>query len=86
MPPIQQDVEDVVIANECGETRRGEGFLSHQDNERGVLTFGTDRNFANLSRCQDLYIDGTFKSCLRPYEQFVTIHGKYMDRVVPLDT
>lgn len=84
MPPIPQTVEDVVIHNEWAETWRGEDFMCHQDNDWGVLMFGTDRNFAKLSRCRDVYIDGTFKSCPRPYAQFVTIHGKYMDRVVPL--
>ena len=82
LPPIPQNIDEVVIQNEWAQTWRGLDFVSHQDNDWGVLVFGTDRNFANLSRCQVVYIDGTFKSCPRPYEQFVTIHGKYMDRVV----
>ena len=28
-------------------------------------------------------MDGTFKSCPRPYYQFVTIHGLFLDRVIP---
>ena len=28
-------------------------------------------------------MDGTFKTCPRPFYQFVTIHGMYLGRVVP---
>ena len=28
-------------------------------------------------------MDGTFKTCPRPYTQFVTIHGMYLERVAP---
>lgn len=31
-----------------------------------------------------MYIDGTFKTCPPPYTQFVTLHGRYMGRPVPL--
>lgn len=30
-----------------------------------------------------IYMDATFKTCPRPYAQFATIHGLYMERVVP---
>ena len=28
-------------------------------------------------------MDGTFKTCPRVFDQFVTIHGMYLGRVVP---
>ena len=84
VPPIPDNVYEVLIEDEWAETWRGANFLCHQDNDWGVLMFGTDENFSKLSRCQDVYIDGTFKSSPRPYKQFVTVHGKYLGRVVPL--
>eukprot|EP00058_Branchiostoma_floridae_P022020 XP_002607510.1 hypothetical protein BRAFLDRAFT_69941 [Branchiostoma floridae] len=35
------------------------------------------------AECTALYMNGTFKSCPRPYTQFLTIHGLYHERVVP---
>ena len=82
--PIPDNVYEVLIEDEWAETWRGANFLCHQDNDWGVLMFCTDEHFAKLSRCQDVYIDGAFKSSPRPYKQFVTVHGKYLGRVVPL--
>ena len=28
-------------------------------------------------------MDGTFKTCPRPFYQFVTIHGLYLERAIP---
>lgn len=83
-PPIPNDVEDLVIRDEWAESWGGSRFLSLQDNAWGVMVFATDGNLHKLRRCPDIYMDGTFKSCPRPYHQFVTIHGKYLGRVVPL--
>jgi hypothetical protein len=59
-------------------------FLCHQDNGWGILLFLTQCNARRLQQCQDLYIDGTFKSCPKPYYQLVTIHAKYQGRVMAL--
>ena len=29
-------------------------------------------------------MDGTFKTCPRPFYQVATIHGRYLGRVIPL--
>jgi len=39
--------------------------------------FVTEPNLKILQRCSTIYIDGTFKTCPKPYQQFVTIHGSY---------
>ena len=84
LPPIPETIDNVLVEGEWTRTWRGRDFLSHQDNDWGILVFGTSRNFARLERCQDVYIDGTFKTAPHPYTQFMTVHGKYMGRVVPL--
>lgn len=45
--------------------------------------FARRGNYTSLSRCDTIYIDGTFKTCPEPYFQLVTytIHGKHLGRV-----
>lgn len=51
LPPIPQDVEDVAIVGRWAQTWWGKRFLARQDNDWGIIVFGTDRNYTNLSRC-----------------------------------
>ena len=84
VPPIPHDIDDVIIENEWRNTWGGDQFLSHQDNDWGIVVYATRRNFRRLQRCRDIYIDGTFKTCPAPYSQFVTVHGNFHGRVIPL--
>ncbi|CAH1240905.1 Hypp6187 [Branchiostoma lanceolatum] len=45
----------------------------------GVIVIAT-----KLRDCTVLYMDGTFKSCTRPYTQFLTIHGLFHGRCLSL--
>ena len=48
-----------------------------------MFTFST--NLANLHTMDTIYIDGTFKSCLKQFTQFFIIHGlKESNNYVPL--
>ncbi|CAH1240924.1 Hypp6207 [Branchiostoma lanceolatum] len=47
------------------------------DNECGIIVFATNRHFKKLRDCTVLYMDGTFKSCPRPYTQVLAIHGLF---------
>ena len=78
-----EDVEDVVIEDEWANTWDGRQFLNFQDNDWNILLFATDDNFVKLSQCDTVFIDGTFKTCPAPYEQFVSLHGIYIDRALP---
>ena len=83
LPPIPENVDDVMLDGEWVNTWEGTQFLSHQDNDWGILVFATRQNYKNLRKCREIYIDGTFKTCPAPYMQFVTIHGNYHGRVLP---
>ena len=83
-PPIPRSVDQVRVEDSWARTWDGADFLSHQDNDWGILIFSTGRNYSKLRRCTDIYMDGTFKSCPKPCMQFFTIHGNYHGRVVPL--
>ena len=84
MPPTPGEIQDVEIVGEWERTWTDRQFLSHQDNDWGLLVFATNQNFRHLQQCENVYIDGTFKTCPQPYEQFVTIHGLYHGRPLPL--
>ena len=83
-PPIPHNVDEVVLEDEWTQTWSGDTFLSYQDNDWEILVFATHGNMRKLQNCDTIYMDGTFKSCPHPYVQFVTIHGLYHGRVLPL--
>jgi len=83
IPDVPQTINEVVIEGDWAITWSGREFLSHLDNAWGVCIFATDKNFRRLSRCDTVFIDGTFKTCPAPYQQFVTIHGLNHGRVLP---
>ncbi|KAI8487173.1 hypothetical protein Bbelb_349710 [Branchiostoma belcheri] len=81
-PPIPYDVANVVIPNQSSETWDGRQYVSHQGNEWGIVVFATNRNYRKMRHCRVLYMDATFRSCPRPYQQF--LHGLCHGRVIPL--
>lgn len=84
MPAIPRAVDDVNLRGEWSETWRGDQFLSLLDNNWGIAVFTTDENLRVLRQCSTVFIDGTFRSCPAPYTQFVTLHGLYFGRALPL--
>jgi hypothetical protein len=82
VPNIPWEVDDVEVEGTWAETWSGDYFLPHRDNDWGMLLFLTPENLEGLSRCTDVYMDGTFRTCPRPYSQFFTVHGKYRNRVI----
>jgi hypothetical protein len=84
VPPIPRNVGEVEIDDEWAETWSGTRFLSTVDHNWGFAIFATSNNYKVLQRCSEIYIDGTFKTCPSPYSQFLTIHGRYHGRVLPL--
>ena len=49
----------------------------------GSLSLQLKKQLKQLATCNVIYMDGTFKSCPFPYQQFVAIHGKYQGHVFP---
>lgn len=84
LPPIPHSIDDVEINGEWGRTWSHRPFLSLLDNNWGILLFVTGANLKILQRCTTIYIDGTFRTCPKPYMQMVTIHGKYLGQTFSL--
>lgn len=82
-PAIPHSVNDVVIDGPWADTWTGKRFLCHQDNCWGIAIYMTKRDAARLSRCREIFVDGTFKICPKPYVQVLTVHGLYYGRVLP---
>ncbi|CAH1277403.1 Hypp9607 [Branchiostoma lanceolatum] len=62
------------LEHEWARTLGGRQYLSHQDNGRGILVFGTNRNFRKLRHCAVKYPTATSSP---------VIHGLYHGRVIP---
>jgi len=56
-------------------TNRVELFLLINNSEKNIIAFLTQTNLKYLTECAVLYIDGTFKSCPKPFYQLFIIHG-----------
>lgn len=59
-------------------------MLIHLNNIAGVAVFATPRQLRVLRTCEDVFIDGTFRTAPRPYSQIVTVHGQFNDWIIPL--
>ena len=84
VPDAPQDIDDVNIEGSWARTWKNKRFLLHQDNDWGMTIFCTRKNRRALDQCELLYMDATFRTAPRPYEQIFTILGEYIGRVLPL--
>lgn len=82
-PAIPKTIGDVQVRGQCRKTWNAKDFLVHQDTQWGLLIFLSPTCAVKLQQCDDVYVDGTFSTCPKPFKQLVTIHGKYGDRVLP---
>lgn len=83
-PSIPRRVRDIVVRGKWRKTWNSKDFLVHQDNTFGLMIFMSQKCAVALQKCSDIYVDGTFATCPKPFKQLVTIHGKYGNRILPL--
>ena len=81
-PDIPRDIQQVLVNGVWALTLRNQMYLMQQNNNRGMLIFATDEDIRALSRCDEIFLDGTFKTSPFPYTQFYTIHGTFMDHTL----
>jgi hypothetical protein len=84
VPRIPRTVNDIDIRGVWAQTWNVDDFLLHWDSGWGLLMFATEENLKVLQECRDIYIDGTFRTTPKPFYQYVSIHGHYRGRVLPL--
>jgi hypothetical protein len=82
VPAVPHAINDVSIRGLWKRTWSEDRFLLYKDNDWGILIYATNENLKNVRQCSDIYCDGTFRTCPKPYEQYFTIHGKYKSRVL----
>ena len=82
IPRVPHTVDEVSIHGTWKRTWTNDRFLLYKSNDWGILIYATTENLENLRDCSEIYCDGTFKTCPRPYEQYFTIHGKFQNRVL----
>jgi hypothetical protein len=84
IPPIPANINDVDFSGVWKRTWSGKKFLRYKDNALGIALFVSKKMIKAFVDCQCLYVDGTFKTAPKPYQQLVTVHGLYNGFVVPL--
>ncbi|CAG2207603.1 unnamed protein product [Mytilus edulis] len=82
VPAVPHDIDEVSIHGHWKRTWSEDRFLLYKNNDWGVLIYATRENLLNLRQCKEIYCDGTFRTCPRPYSQYFTIHGRYRNRVM----
>ena len=77
VPEVPHSIDDISIHGPSWKRSwSNDRFLLQQDNGWGMLLYATNDNLKNLRECAEIYLDGTFRTCPNPYEQYFTIHGK----------
>ena len=82
-PSIPRRLQDVVVRGKWRKTWNSKDFLVHHDTTVGLLIFMSPKCAVTLQQCSDIYIDGTFSTCPKPFKQLITVHGKYGNRILP---
>lgn len=65
-------------------TNRQEDFLIANDSNNGIVIFSCKTNLEHLCKCENIFMDGTFKYSSKHFVQLFTIHGQYNGHYVPL--
>ncbi|XP_063062496.1 uncharacterized protein LOC134455401 [Engraulis encrasicolus] len=78
-PQLPDDSQQVPVTVE---TWNGDNFLSEHHGDHGFLIFTTETNITRLAQCTQVYIDGWFGGCPRPFQQLVTVHGLYWEQPI----
>lgn len=84
VPALPPDIYGVNIQGTWAETWDGRRKMLASDNVLGVTIFASDEELVTLSQCDEIYIDGTFRTAPFPFTQIVVIHGKYHGWILPL--
>ena len=74
MPEIPTEIQDVNIEGPWAESWSGERFHLHTDNDWDVVLYATAENLRLLRICEEVYMDGTFKTTPRPFQQFFLLY------------
>lgn len=82
-PQLPKTLQDVQLGPRYATTKNGEDFLL-ESSDPGLIIFTTRGNLELLTRCQTIYMDGTFKTAPLLWRQLYTVHGFVMDKMVPL--
>jgi len=62
-------------------TNTGKHFMIINDIHTSIIIFSTTTNLKTLCDTDNIYVDGTFKSCPKFFHQIFTIHGYVNNKV-----
>jgi hypothetical protein len=84
VPNLPDDIHSVLIDSPWSENWSSERFLLHIDPNCGIAIFCTDENLKILRKCNEIYIDGTFRSSQNPTNSTLLFMASTMEEYFAL--
>ena len=84
LPCIPKTVSDINFSSSWAKTLSGKQFLLAKNDEVGAVVMSTRFFIENLSDCDTILADGTFKTAPEPFAQIYTIFGVFENQKIPL--
>ena len=84
LPCIPKTVSDINFSSSWAKTLSGKQFLLAKNDEVGAVVMSTRFFIENLSDCDTILANGTFKTAPEPFAQIYTIFGVFENQKIPL--
>ncbi|XP_053202906.1 uncharacterized protein LOC128387687 [Panonychus citri] len=85
VPKLPASREEINLPNDMKVLPNGQNFLIADEGEGDrILVFGSFKSFQRLAEADNIYMDGTFKSCPKLFYQIYTIHVMINKLMVPV--
>ena len=84
LPSIPYRVSDINFTGSWGKTTTGKQFLLAKSDLFGIVIFSTRFFIKNLTECETILSDGTFRTAPVQFKQIYTIFGELNRRKIPL--
>lgn len=86
LPTLPKSVEETIsfLWDKDYKTNKGEPFVHSISEEKDIVMLTCKTNLECLCSCDELYIDGTFKTAPKFFEQVYIVHGYRNGNYVPL--
>lgn len=86
-PALPKDRAEVheVLKNIDTQTKKGENFILENNQDTGIIILTCETNLKFLAdSTEEIFVDGTFKSCPKYFFQLYSIHGMKNGHFIPL--
>ena len=73
--PVPATLAEFVVPERLRRLDNGESFLLFQSEDKKIVVFGTEKDFATVCTADKLFVNGTFDAVPKFFRQLFTIHS-----------